>query len=112
MAPEATPTEQNPEEIKAAGGVVAEDVQGKGAEGGESPVTPEEKAQDPAEKAAEAKSEQLNAEAETAHFSPVQDSGKSTVQRGLDFILDIPLQVTVELGRFFSKKLLRVTVSW
>jgi len=29
----------------------------------------------------------------------VQDAGKTTVQRGLDFILDIPLQVTVELGR-------------
>jgi flagellar motor switch protein FliN/FliY len=41
----------------------------------------------------------MNAEAKTAHFSPVQDSEKSSVQRGLDFILDIPLQVTVELGR-------------
>lgn len=106
MAPEATPTGQNPEEIKAAGGAVAEDVQDQGAEGGESPETEQEKVQDPgdvqqdpAEKAAEAKSEQLNTEAKTAHFSPVQDSGKSNVQRGLDFILDIPLQVTVELGR-------------
>ena len=106
MAPEATPTGQNPEEIKAAGGAVAEDVQSQGTEGGESPVTAQEKAQGPGDakqepegKAPEAKGEQQNAEAKTAHFSPVQDSGKSSVQRGLDFILDIPLQITVELGR-------------
>ena len=106
MAPEATPTGQNPEEIKAAGGAVAEDVKDPGAEGGENLVTAQEKAQgpddakqEPAGKATEAKGEQLNAEAKAAHFSPVQDSGKSTVQRGLDFILDIPLQITVELGR-------------
>ena len=37
--------------------------------------------------------------AQAAQFSPVKDAGKATVQRGLDFILDIPLQVTVELGR-------------
>ena len=39
------------------------------------------------------------AEAQAAQFSTVQDAGKTTVQRGVDFILDIPLQVTVELGR-------------
>ncbi len=38
-------------------------------------------------------------EAQAAQFSPVQDTGKTNVQRGLDFILDIPLEVTVELGR-------------
>jgi len=106
MAPEATPTGQNPEEIKATGGAVAEDVQDKGTDGGEGPVTAQEKAQDPGDaqkepggKAAEDKSGKLNAEAKTAQFSPVQDSGTSSVQRGLDFILDIPLQITVELGR-------------
>jgi len=99
MAPEATPTGQNPEEIKATGGAAAEDIQDQGTEGGEGPVNAGGKTQDPAGNAAEAKSDQLNAEAKTAHFSPVQDSGKSNVQRGLDFILDIPLQVTVELGR-------------
>jgi flagellar motor switch protein FliN/FliY len=81
MAPEATPTGQNPEEIKATGGA----------------VTPQGKVQDPGD--VQKKSGHMNAEAKTAHFSPVQDSGKSNVQRGLDFILDIPLQVTVELGR-------------
>jgi flagellar motor switch protein FliN/FliY len=97
MAPEATPTGQNPEEIKATGGAVAEDVQDQRTEGGEGPVTPQGKVQDPGD--VQKKSGHMNAEAKTAHFSPVQDSGKSNVQRGLDFILDIPLQVTVELGR-------------
>lgn len=106
MAPEATPTGQNPEEVKATGGAVAEDIQDKGTGGGESPVTAQEKEQDPgdaqnepAEKATQGKSGAMEAEAKTAQFSPVQDSGKSSVQRGLDFILDIPLQITVELGR-------------
>jgi len=47
MAPEATPTGQNPEEIKATGGAVAEDIQDKGTGEEESPVTAQEKAQDP-----------------------------------------------------------------
>ena len=81
MAPEATPGGQNPEEIQATEGAVAEDIQ----------VSAQEKAQ--------GKSGKMQAEAKTAQFSPVQDSGKSSVQRGLDFILDIPLQITVELGR-------------
>jgi flagellar motor switch protein FliN/FliY len=38
-------------------------------------------------------------EAEPAQFSNVQDTGKPTEQKGLDFILDIPLQISVELGR-------------
>jgi flagellar motor switch protein FliN/FliY len=38
-------------------------------------------------------------EAKTAQFSNVQDTGKSSGQRGLEFIMDIPLQVSVELGR-------------
>jgi flagellar motor switch protein FliN/FliY len=106
MAQEAAPTGQNPEETKATGGAVAEDVQVKGTDGGEGQVTGQEKTQDPGDaqkepagKAAQDKSEKMHAEAKTAQFSPVQDSGKPSVQRGLDFILDIPLQVTVELGR-------------
>jgi flagellar motor switch protein FliN/FliY len=81
MAPETTPGGQNPEEIQATEGAVAADIQ----------VTAQEKAQ--------GKSGKMQAEAKAAQFSPVQDSGKSSVQRGLDFILDIPLQITVELGR-------------
>lgn len=81
MAPEATPGGQNPEEIQATEGAVAGNIQ----------VTAQEKAQ--------GKSGKIQAEAKAAQFSPVQDSGKSSVQRGLDFILDIPLQITVELGR-------------
>ena len=38
-------------------------------------------------------------EAKAAHFSNVQDAGKSAEQKSIDFILDLPLQVTVELGR-------------
>jgi flagellar motor switch protein FliN/FliY len=38
-------------------------------------------------------------EAKAAQFSQVQDKGKSPVPKGIDFILDIPLQITVELGR-------------
>ena len=37
--------------------------------------------------------------AKPAQFSNVQDRSSSTAQRGVDFILDIPLQVSVELGR-------------
>jgi flagellar motor switch protein FliN/FliY len=39
------------------------------------------------------------AEAKTAQFATVRDAGTFTGQRGLDFILDIPLKVSVELGR-------------
>ncbi|MCK5255027.1 MAG: flagellar motor switch protein FliN [Deltaproteobacteria bacterium] len=38
-------------------------------------------------------------EAKAAQFSNVQDAGKSMEQKSIDFILDLPLQVTVELGR-------------
>ena len=38
-------------------------------------------------------------EAKAAQFSNVQDAGKSTEQRSIDFVLDIPLRITVELGR-------------
>jgi flagellar motor switch protein FliN/FliY len=38
-------------------------------------------------------------EAEPAQFSNVQDTSKPTAQKGLDFLLDIPLQISVELGR-------------
>lgn len=42
---------------------------------------------------------QKNVEPKAAQFSNVQDAGKSTEQKSIDFILDLPLQVTVELGR-------------
>ena len=96
MAPEATPTGQNPEETKAKGGAVAEDVQVTAQAQPQDTGDPQK---DPAGKAAQEKSNRMHAEAKTAQFSPVQDSGKASVQRGLDFILDIPLQITVELGR-------------
>ena len=102
MAPEATPAGQNPEEIQATEGAVSADVQDKGAGGGGDPVTAqgaEDVQNEPGGKAAQKRSGTMQAEAKTAQFSPVQDSGKSSVQRGLDFILDIPLQITVELGR-------------
>ena len=38
-------------------------------------------------------------EAKAAQFANVQDTGKPAGQRGLEFILDIPLQISVELGR-------------
>lgn len=50
-------------------------------------------------KATEGSESQIKDEAKTAQFSDVQDKGKSTAQRGIDFILDIPLRITVELGR-------------
>jgi len=96
MAPEATPTGQNPEETKTTGGAVAEDVKVTAQAQPQDTGDPQK---DPAGKAAQEKSNRMHAEAKTAQFSPVQDSGKSSVQRGLDFILDIPLQITVELGR-------------
>ena len=102
MAPEATPAGQNPEEIQATEGAVAADVQEKetGGEGGPETAQGAGAAQnEPGGKAAQGKRGTMQAEAKTAQFSPVQDSGKSSVQRGLDFILDIPLQITVELGR-------------
>jgi len=51
------------------------------------------------EKAAGDSEAKTKVEAEPAQFSNVQDTGKPTEQKGLDFILDIPLQISVELGR-------------
>jgi len=42
---------------------------------------------------------QAKAEAKAAQFSDVQDKGSLNAQRGINFILDIPLEITVELGR-------------
>jgi flagellar motor switch protein FliN/FliY len=61
--------------------------------------TPEgEKTADDAKTAADSEAK-TKVEAEPAQFSNVQDTGKPTEQKGLDFILDIPLQISVELGR-------------
>ena len=96
MADETTPTTVHQEEIAAAGTErAAEETKGKGPEGWDKKMGPATKA---AETGAAHKSG-TKGEARAAQFSPVQDTGKAAIQRGLDFILDIPLQVTVELGR-------------
>jgi len=89
-SPEATPTGQNPEEAHPGGGATAENPQGTGEAKGQGAS---------ADRGAQGRSGKMQGEAKSAQFAPVQDSGKSSVQRGLDFILDIPLQITVELGR-------------
>lgn len=93
MAEEATPREQNPEGTQAAG-IPADQVKSPepGAEAADVQKETDKKADD-------GNGGKAKDEAQAAQFSPVQDSKKTTVQRGLDFILDIPLQVTVELGR-------------
>lgn len=42
---------------------------------------------------------QTKDEAKTAQFANVQDTAKPTAQKSIDFILDIPLNITVELGK-------------
>jgi flagellar motor switch protein FliN/FliY len=93
MAEEATPREQNPEGAQAAG-IPAD--QGKAPEAGAEAADVQKETD---KKADDGNGGKAKDEAQAAQFSPVQDSKKTTVQRGLDFILDIPLQVTVELGR-------------
>ena len=84
MADEATLNAQNPEEAKP--------VEPKTAEESESQLKNEAKA-------AENNKAHAKHEAKAAQFSDIQDKGSSVPQRGIDFILDIPLVVTVELGR-------------
>jgi flagellar motor switch protein FliN/FliY len=84
MADEATLNAQNPEEAKPA--------ERKAAEDSESQAKNEAKT-------AENNKAQAKTEAKAAQFSDVQDKGGSAPQRGIDFILDIPLVITVELGR-------------
>ena len=93
MTEEVTPREQTPEEVQTAG-PPADQV--KASESGAEAVDMQEET---AEKADEGNGGKAADDAQAAQFSPVQDAGKTSVQRGLDFILDIPLQVTVELGR-------------
>ena len=93
MAEETTPTTVHQDTVAAAG--AAQDKTEKGSEAWEKKTGPASRA---AETGAAPKGS-AKGEARTAQFSAVQDSGKAAVQRGLDFILDIPLQVTVELGR-------------
>lgn len=52
-----------------------------------------------AQKTAESSDDQKTAEPKAAQFSNLQDTANPTASRGIDFILDIPLQVTVEVGR-------------
>ena len=93
MAEEVTPREQNPEETQSAG-IPADQMQAseQGAETADIGQETDKQVDD-------VNGGKTKGEAQAAQFSPVQDTGKTTVQRGLDFILDIPLQVTVELGR-------------
>ena len=93
MAEEVTPRAQNPEEAQA-GGPPPDQMQAPDVSASAGDVQEET-----AKKSEEGNKEKAAGEAQAAQFSPVQDAGKTTVQRGLDFILDIPLQVTVELGR-------------
>ena len=93
MAEDVTPRDQTPEGTPAAG-APADQVQEPevAAETGDVQKETDKKADD-------GNGGKAASGAQAAQFSPVQDAGKATVQRGLDFILDIPLQVTVELGR-------------
>lgn len=96
MADEITPNTISQEEMTAAGAVKAAEESREKSTGGW------DKKGGPAAKAAESGTSlksSAKGEARTAQFSHVQDTAQSAVQRGLDFILDIPLQVTVELGR-------------
>ncbi len=100
MADEETLKEQNSEEAKAV-------------DGGEEKISDEIKAAEEQEeqkkdegvktaedtKAAGDSEAKAKVEAKAAQFSNVQDAGKSTELKSIDFILDLPLQVTVELGR-------------
>ncbi len=100
MADEETLKEQNSEEAKAV-------------DGGEEKISDEIKAAKEQEeqkkdegvktaedtKVAGDSEAKTKVEAKAAQFSNVQDAGKSTEQKSIDFILDLPLQVTVELGR-------------
>ena len=84
MAEEETISTQNSEGTKSD--------EKKMAEGGEAQTEAEAKTTEDGK--AEAKTE-----AKPAQFSNVQDRSGTTAQRGVEFILDIPLQVSVELGR-------------
>ena len=100
MANEETLKEQSSEEAKAV-------------DGGEEKIPDETKAAEKQEEqikdegvttAEDAKADgdseaKTKVEAKAAQFSNVQDAGKSAEQKSIDFILDLPLQVTVELGR-------------
>ncbi len=93
MADEETLNEKNIEGVKAA-------------EAGETQKSDDEKAAGEVDtkeadetKVIEDSAAKTKVEAKAAQFSNVQDAGKSTEQRSIDFVLDIPLQITVELGR-------------
>lgn len=51
------------------------------------------------QKTAESSDARTTAEPKEAQFSNLQDTANPAASRGIDFILDIPLQVTVEVGR-------------
>ena len=84
MAEEETLTTQNSEKTESDEKKMAE----------EREAQTEAEAKTTADGKAEAKTE-----AKPAQFSNVQDRSGAIAQRGVDFILDIPLQISVELGR-------------
>ncbi len=51
------------------------------------------------QKTAESSDAPTAAEPKAAQFSNLQNTANPAASRGIDFILDIPLQVTVEVGR-------------
>ena len=84
---------KNPEETNTA---VDSENQGKA----EAKVAEDSKTQAKTEEeVAEKSKSQEKPEAKPAEFSDVRDMGSPAAQRSIDFVLDIPLQVTVELGR-------------
>ena len=100
MANEETLKEQSSEEAKAVdGGEEKIPDETKAAEKQEEQIKDEGVTTAEDAKAAGDSEAKTKVEAKAAQFSNVQDAGKSAEQKSIDFILDLPLQVTVELGR-------------
>ena len=100
MADEETLKEENSQEAKAVnGGEEKRSDEAKTAKEQEDKVNDEEVKATKEEKAAGDGEVKAKVEAKAAQFSNVQDAGQSVEQKSIDFILDLPLQVTVELGR-------------
>ena len=100
MADEETLKEQNSEEAKAVdGGEEKRSDEAKTAEEQGDQMKDEGVKTAEDGKAAGDSEAKTKVEAKAAQFSNVQDAGKSAEQKSIDFVLDLPLQVTVELGR-------------
>lgn len=100
MADEEILKEQNSEEAKAVDdGEEKKSDEVKTAKEQEDKMKDEEAKTTKEAKAAGDSEAKTKVEAKAAQFSNVQDAGKSAEQKSIDFILDLPLQVSVELGR-------------